>query len=80
MTAATCANPVSDLDAELHRLKDVTQRLHESQDQTRYMSMERKHLIAALRRRGVTLRTLADAAGVCVQTVWDLSQIEEASA
>lgn len=74
MTAATCIDAPEDTAEALSRLRDVTRALYNSQHQTRYMSMERKQLIASLRSQGVTLRVIADATGLCVQTVWELSR------
>ncbi len=69
---ATCTYAPEAVDAALDRLRDVTRRLHDSQSDTRTLAGERRALIAALRRDGVTLETIGAAMNMRPQTVWNL--------
>ncbi|MCV7194106.1 hypothetical protein [Mycolicibacterium brumae] len=73
MTAATCTYADEEVAAALDRLRDVTSRLHNSQDTTRSLAVERRSIIAALRSRRVPLRVLGDAMGMQPENVWALT-------
>lgn len=72
MTTATCENADTAVSSAFERLRDVTARLRDSQADTRTLAGERRALIAALRREGMTLETIGSVMGATPQTVWGL--------
>ncbi|MBN7457366.1 hypothetical protein [Mycobacteroides abscessus] len=74
MTAAICVDTTKDTASALEKLRDVTVRLYASQADMRSLSMERRELVAKLRRQGLPLRVIAEFVGTTPQAIWLLTK------